>query len=165
MKLFKNWGVIFLILFVSFSAYKIYQKRQDANENIVGEVEYNQLPSSFKGFYEKFHKDSLYQIAHITFPLDGYPASVDSVSAAQGGFRWYPETWLFLKLDGLNDSFYVRKFKIPLAGFVEETIQQKQTPFATYRRFAKNGDEWQLIFYSDMNPMRLDETQQMPDAK
>ena len=47
------------------------------------------LPDDFVAFYEKFHADSAYQMAHIQFPLEGYPAQADSSVLAKGDFRWW----------------------------------------------------------------------------
>ena len=113
-----------------------------------------ELPVDFVTFYEKFHQDSAYQMAHIIFPLEGYPAQVDSATIAEGTFRWYAESWRMHKMAGFTSSDFTRTFEQTLPGIVNETVLQNGTPFGMFRRYYKRGDEWFLIMYSDMNPMK-----------
>lgn len=113
-----------------------------------------ELPADFVTFYEKFHQDSAYQMAHIIFPLEGYPAQVDSATIAEGTFRWYAESWRMHKMAGFTSSDFTRTFEQTLPGIVNETVLQNGTPFGMFRRYYKRGDEWFLIMYSDMNPMK-----------
>ena len=54
-------------------------RQKEAKESLSKEVS-KELPADFVAFYEKFHQDSAYQMAHIIFPLEGYPAQVDSAT-------------------------------------------------------------------------------------
>ena len=45
-----------------------------------------ELSNDFQVFYELFHRDSSYQMEHITFPLEGLPDYADSVDIADGVF-------------------------------------------------------------------------------
>lgn len=112
------------------------------------------LPTDFTTFYDKFHSDSAYQMAHITFPLEGYPSNADSATLANGGFYWQKDKWIMHKMEGFSDSLYNRQFDISMPGIINETIRQKNTPYSMYRRFYKRGDDWQLIFYADMNAVK-----------
>ena len=111
-----------------------------------------ELPADFVTFYEKFHSDSLFQMAHISFPLEGYPMSPDSATLASN-FRWTADKWRMHKGMMYADSLYTRKFDMPFPTAITEVIMQKQTPYGTYRRFLKRDNDWMLIFYSDMNRM------------
>ena len=113
-----------------------------------------ELPADFLAFYDKFHQDSAYQMAHIIFPLEGYPAQVDSATMAEGTFRWYAETWRMHKMAGFTNSDFTRTFDQAIPGIVNETVRQNGTPFGMFRRYYKRGDDWFLIMYSDMNPMK-----------
>ena len=108
------------------------------------------LPPDFVTFYEKFHADSAFQMAHISFPLEGYPMSPDSATLANN-FRWTADKWLMHRGAMFVDSLYTRRFDRPMATVITEVIMQKERPFGTYRRFLKRDDSWYLIFYSDMN--------------
>jgi hypothetical protein len=112
------------------------------------------LPKDFVAFYDKFHKDSAYQMAHITFPLDGLPTRADSSVFENGGFRWQKEDWQMHRLENFSDSMFIRQFEYPTEGYVHELVKQKDTPFGIIRRFYKRGDEWFLIFYADMNTIQ-----------
>ena len=108
------------------------------------------LPPDFVTFYEKFHADSAFQMAHITFPLEGYPMSPDSATLANH-FRWTADKWVMHRGAMFVDSLYTRRFDMPMKTVITEVIMQKDRPFGTYRRFLKRDDSWYLIFYSDMN--------------
>jgi hypothetical protein len=110
------------------------------------------LPDDFVSFYEHFHADSAYQMAHITFPLEGYPTAPDSATLASK-FHWKKEEWLMHRGKMFIDSLYTRRFEAPMPTVITETIIQKDQPVGTYRRFMKREDGWYLIFYSDMNRM------------
>jgi Domain of unknown function (DUF4348) len=112
------------------------------------------LPDDFVAFYEKFHADSAYQMAHIQFPLEGYPAQADSLVLAAGDFRWTADKWVMHRMQAFTDSLYNRTFDVSIPGIVNETIRQKNTPFGMYRRFYKRGEDWTLILYADMNPLQ-----------
>lgn len=109
------------------------------------------LPEDFIQFYDKFHSDSAYQMSHIQFPLEGYPTNADSIT---GQFFWTPDKWKMHTMKAFNDSLFTRKFEVPMPFAVNETVFQNNTPFGMMRRFFKKGDEWYLIFYSDMNAMK-----------
>jgi hypothetical protein len=110
------------------------------------------LAADFVMFYEKFHADSAFQMAHISFPLEGYPMAPDSATLASN-FRWTADKWVMHRGSMFIDSLYTRKFDSPLPTMITEVIKQKGTPYGSYRRFLKRDDSWYLIFYSDMNRM------------
>jgi hypothetical protein len=118
----------------------------------LNQTEAEGLAADFVQFYEKFHADSAYQMAHISFPLEGYPMSPDSATLANN-FRWTADKWAMHRGNMFVDSLYTRRFDSPLPNMITEVIIQKDRPFGTYRRFLKRDDGWYLIFYSDMNRM------------
>ncbi len=128
-------------------------RQKEAKESLSKEVS-NELPADFVAFYEKFHQDSAYQMAHIIFPLEGYPAQVDSATVAESTFRWYAETWRMHKMAGFTSADFTRTFEEKLPGMVNETILQNGSPYGMFRRYYKRGNEWFLIYYSDMNPIK-----------
>ncbi len=122
------------------------------SEPTLKQAESDALPADFVTFYEKFHADSVFQMAHISFPLEGYPMSPDSATLANN-FRWTADKWAMHRGNMFVDSLYTRRFEAPLPNMITEVIMQRDRPFGTYRRFLKRGDAWSLIFYSDMNRM------------
>lgn len=117
------------------------------------------LPEELKNFalfYEKFHGDSLFQIEHITFPLEGLPVQADSAAIMDNSFRWKQEDWVMHKKFDERASDYEREF-LPIGETIlVEKIVHKQTGFGMIRRFAKlgdNPDDWYLIYYAGMNKL------------
>lgn len=110
------------------------------------------IPADFVTFYEKFHRDSLYQMAHIAWPLQGETTiQKDTMKAEKKTIYWEKNQW---KMHRTID-FSTGEFKQTLTpvgdGIVMEVIKYSAANFGLERRFAKNMDgEWELIFYSDM---------------
>ena len=142
------------ILFITLSLSVGCKKNAQAKEVVISAEQAQTLPADFLEFYKKFHSDSLYQMAHIQFPLEGYPSQADEKTVAEGTFRWTADKWLMHRMEGFSDTLFTRKFESPLPEMVTEILKQRNTPFAMYRRFYKRGNEWMLIFYSDMNAMK-----------
>ena len=108
---------------------------------------------SFAPFYAKFHQDSVYQMAHIMFPLQGLPQQVDSNSLAQKDFYWDKESWSFQR-DLAEETGYTKQVKAIMPDMVEELILHPSGKFGIIRRFAKLGDDWYLIYFSGLNPIK-----------
>jgi hypothetical protein len=136
----------FLVILFLFSACKNQQKKE-AHTTVA-------LPADFLAFYEKFHADSAYQMAHIQFPLEGYPAYMDSSQLEKGTFYWQKEDWQIQNFNNFDKMEFTRHYEQPFEGVITEVIQKTNSPFGVYRRFYKRGDDWLLIFYSDMNSMK-----------
>jgi hypothetical protein len=117
----------------------------------LSQTEQTGLPTDFVAFYEKFHRDSSYQMAHITFPLDGMPSGGSADSIDLETFRWTADKWRMHRAEQFDEKEFVRSFEQPFEGAIVESIMKKNTPFGTMRRFMKRGNEWFLIFYADLN--------------
>lgn len=120
-----------------------------------------QLPDSlepdFVDFYQKFHRDSLYQVEHIVFPLQGLPAEADSLTLAEGRFYWQQEDWVMHHLLDPGNREYQLVFTPLNPDLIIEKIVHKPSGFGMMRRWARMGDDWFLIYYAAMN--RLAETE------
>jgi len=124
------------------------------NMNVTSEVGTpiaNDLPADFSNFYEEFHADSVYQINHVVFPLQGLPAYADSITMVEGTFRFQKEDWTTHKPFQDETGSFKREFKILGDGFVVEEIKDAQNGIGMQRRFAKRGAEWYLIYYAEIN--------------
>ena len=109
-------------------------------------------PVGFDLFYDRFHADSLYQMAHIRFPLEGLPYQVDSLTYASGTFRWQADKWIMHR--PVDTVGFDRSTRVITPTLIIETIKQRSTPYGISRRFMKDGEEWYLIYYSDMNQLK-----------
>ena len=107
------------------------------------------LPEDFVTFLDRFSTDSLYQMAHISFPLSGLPAYADSMTVAENNYKYYPADWVMHKpFSGQNN--FEQGFQIAGEGLVIERIGNKDG-FSMQRRFAKLSGEWHLIYYAAIN--------------
>lgn len=113
------------------------------------------LPDDFVTFYDKFLSDSVFQVAHIRFPLEGLPSYADSETANAGDFRWTKENWILNQPFDLKNKDFDRKFRQLTENLVEEIIYQKNGQLGTVRRFLKSGNDWNLIYYSGLNAMNI----------
>ncbi|MEO1438629.1 MAG: hypothetical protein AAFV80_24020, partial [Bacteroidota bacterium] len=108
------------------------------------------LPDDFKAFYKQFHEDSIFQLARISFPLEGVPNYIDS--SYTGNFYWKKENWRMHRSFDPTFGGYDRTFSYN-EYMVEETIKD-ENDFGTLRRFYKLDDQWTLIYYAGMNKFR-----------
>lgn len=105
----------------------------------------------FQNFYQQFHEDSLFQIAHISFPLEGLPPQADSSTILNENFRWQKENWRMQKKFDTQDGEFTKELAELGSGMIIEQITHKTGQFGMQRRFAKIGGEWKLIYYSALN--------------
>lgn len=110
-----------------------------------------QLPQDFLDFYEKFHRDSFYQIQHIVWPLQGdMSEQLDSTHFQKRNTEWQQENWRMQRTD-YNPNDYVLERNMLGEVMVIERIRAKSANYGVERRFAKQPDgEWALIYYSDL---------------
>ena len=109
------------------------------------------LPEGFADFYQKFHSDSLYQIEHTVFPLEGLPDHADSAAIAGNDFRWQAEDWRMQRQFDFEMSEFKRHIVPVNDMMVVERIVHQSGEFGMVRRFARVGGEWHLIYYAGMN--------------
>ncbi len=115
--------------------------------------EKHQLPDSFVEFYIQFHTDSIYQMNHIIFPLEGIPPLTDSLIQAEDfkNFKWQKEDWVLHRNMTELENNFKREYQ-EYGGIIIETINHSSNAFSMTRRFAQLGDDWHLIYYAAMNP-------------
>jgi hypothetical protein len=109
----------------------------------------------FDKFYLRFHRDTAYQAAHITFPLEGLPPNADSATIADESYRWQRENWVPHTL--FDDPQFERSFSTMNDFMVVELIRDTKSSVVMMRRWAKMGDEWYLIYYAAPNHLALQE--------
>lgn len=107
--------------------------------------------NSFETFYERFHKDSQFQMERIHFPLAGLPGMADSSSIVSGNYFHQKQNWVMLKyvnwdtIQGFN-----RVLEDSGLGVLDEYICT-QDHFCIVRRFAQLSNGWHLVYYANMN--------------
>lgn len=94
------------------------------------------IPEDFPSFYAKFHIDPEFQLNHVQFPLAG-KSKTES---------WDLESWEIHKPFS-NTSEFKRDME-NIGGIITETIIDNNGMFYIVRRFAKLGEDWNLIYYT-----------------
>jgi Domain of unknown function (DUF4348) len=115
------------------------------------------LPADFLSFYQRFHDDSLYQLEHVTFPLQGIPSDADSATIVDGKFRWQKEGWVMHHPIEDAEIQFSRSFKKISDEMVVENIKVAAGQYGMQRRFSKLGDDWYLIYYAAVNRLAVEE--------
>lgn len=113
------------------------------------------LPSDFVAFFDKFHADSAFQIAHILFPLEGLPsADTESDTLTTKRFFWQKLGWK--KHNKFTDPShqFLEWFEVINDRVIEHWIQMKGSNMFIHRRFAKLDDGWYLIYYAGLRPVK-----------
>ena len=116
-----------------------------------------ELPGDFLEFYRRFHADSVYQLEHIQWPLQGETSySIgDTTQGPQQATSWQRESWRMHHDIGQASAEFNRTFEQLGDVMIIERIRSKAGNYGLERRFAKQPDgSWELIFYSDMHEMR-----------
>ncbi len=110
-----------------------------------------ELPADFVEFYKRFHADSLYQIAHISWPLQGdVSEQIDSTHYRPKTNTWTLEEWRMMRLNFSPNDYLIQTQMLGDVMIIER-IRARSVSFGLERRFAKQpSGEWELIFYSDV---------------
>lgn len=108
------------------------------------------LPKDFLAFYQQFHADSAYQMAHIEWPLKGEKGvSQDSIGRSQLT-EWLPETWRMMHFPDTTMSTLKRGFETVGDVLVIERLSYPMVGYGYERQFYKEEDgQWRLIFYGE----------------
>jgi ribosomal protein L20A (L18A) len=106
------------------------------------------LSEDFEKFYEQFHVDSIFQMNHIVFPLEGRPAMKDSIPVPSD-FRWQKNDWVMHKTYDDMGGTFSRSFT-NFNNIIIEEISDASGEFTMVRRFSKLNGVWHLIFYKEM---------------
>jgi len=110
-----------------------------------------EIPKDFVAFYTQFHEDSLFQIKHITFPLEGLPPNADTLTMQMQDFRWAKDKWRMHHLPDEKNIDMEKKWVKLGDKVIVEMIQLNETKMAMQRRFAKTSMGWALTYYAAPN--------------
>ena len=105
------------------------------------------LSGDFIEFYERFHSDSVYQIEHITFPLEGFYRNFEEEEDIIYSIIWTEDNWILHRRFDPSDKFFKQEFQMLGNSAVTETISALDGLFRMERRFARLSDGWNLIYY------------------
>lgn len=112
------------------------------------------LPGDFSAFFDRFHEDSVYQVEHIMFPLEGLPASTgDGDTLTSLRYFWQKADWKIHRHINDPGQNFDNWFEVTDARVIEHWIQMKGTNLYMRRRFAKLDDGWYLIYYQGLRPV------------
>lgn len=132
-------------------------KNKNGDLKVSDQVQTNDaIPEGFEEFYAQFHRDSLYQMEHISWPLEGARGiQADSTHTGTVSATWMPEGWQMHRLDFLNNNDYQRDWTALGDIMVIERIRARAVAFGIERRFGKQPDgSWKLIYYSDIHEFK-----------
>jgi hypothetical protein len=140
-----------MLLLIGLGALLFHCRRTTGSES-TAPMEVPEGYQAFAEFYQRFHEDSLYQMEHIIFPIQGLPPKVDSATLARNDFRWHKEDWKMhrpIEVDDFNRTF------IPYGeDLIVERIIHETGEYGMLRRWAEINGEWYLIYYVAMNRLK-----------
>lgn len=111
-----------------------------------------QLPADFLSFYDKFHSDSLFQIDHIAWPLQGVTTEqIDSAQSRKKTVYWEKKNWRMHRPVDFQSGEYKQRWEMLGDLLIIERISYAAANYGLERRFARRDDgAWEMIFYADM---------------
>ncbi|MBK6931847.1 MAG: hypothetical protein IPH12_13670 [Saprospirales bacterium] len=119
------------------------------------QVTEEQLPAGFLAFYRQFHADSLYQLAHISWPLQGITTvEMDSIRREKRPVSWEQKTWRMHHPVDFSSGEFKREWQLLGEELVVERISYAAANYGLERRFMRQSDgEWVMIYYADMQEL------------
>ena len=124
-------------------------------QNLQQAKEEADLPKDFLEFYQKFHTDSTYQMAHIEWPLKGETGIAQDSTTKRQLAEWTPETWHIMHLPDVSVSTLKRNFEMVGEVLVIERMSYPMVGMGYERQFFKEEDgSWRLIFYGELQMMQ-----------
>ena len=118
-----------------------------------GQKAVDTLPDDFVAFFDRFHTDSAYQMAHIMFPLEGLPATTgDGDTLTITRYFWQKGDWKIHHRFTDPGHDFEQWYEVLNDRVIEHWILMKGTNLHMKRRFAKLEDGWYLIYYQGLRP-------------
>lgn len=135
-----------LIIFFVFFGFAECKKTNTTTQKSTSSIN---LPAGFKEFYQKFHSDSIFQMQHIVFPVEGLKRmnieGKDTILSYT-----YPESeWRMNHLFDTSNADFNQSFYLPDENTVIDKITGTKGVFCLERRFANLSDGWNLIYYAE----------------
>lgn len=140
--------VLSRLAFFSFLFLLACQKPAPSSEN----QKPGEKSGDFETFYDRFHTDEAYQLAHIPFPIKGAPDNAANKPGYDENFTWTKENWVINKPIDLKGTQFKRELQSVSDELVVERLIHESGSYGMVRRFAKIDGEWMLIYYQGVNP-------------
>jgi hypothetical protein len=124
------FATIILLTFTSCDKFRTQEKKNISNSSI----------ENFDSFYDKFHKDSLFQLSRIKFPLKGGPDRGDINE------EWTKENWHILKtmIYDVDTTQYKVSYKKLEKSFIEK-VWLEDSGFSFEYKFELINNKWFLV--------------------
>lgn len=108
-------------------------------------VEKATVNEDFNSFYNKFHRDSVFQIKRIKFPLEGY-----AIDTSEQTTVWNKNNWITHRntIDAVDTAVF-KVETIKQVGTYYEKIFIEGGGFASERLFKRINGKWYLVKYID----------------
>jgi len=107
----------------------------------------------FDKFYYRFHIDTIFQLEHISFPLEGMPSHYGDLDIDIETYKWQKEDWTHHNL--ITSKEFESNFQVLDETLITEFIIHEKGTMGMKRRFSKSEDGWFLIYYAGMNPIKI----------
>lgn len=120
-----------------------------------GQAAANEQYADFVAFYERFHRDSAYQMAHVQFPVEGLPSGADSLTVMRDDFVWTPENWRIHRRIDFDNSDFTQQLIPVTDDLIVERITHKTGQFSMERRFTRWEGEWHLTYFVGLNNQEI----------
>ena len=138
-------SMIWLIFVVSISIVACKQDHSATTQDVVA----TPIPDDFQSFYTDFHSDSLFQMQHILFPLDGMTTD-NTQGMALVHTKWHSDNWLIhMPFDAMGGTYNRDLFN--MNGLIIEHIKSYNGEYGMERRFSKIDNQWMLIYYTSLS--------------
>lgn len=148
---YQNRAVLFLLLLGTIIASCKQDKKTTQTSTSEAEI-ITELPEDFTVFLDKFLSDSIFQIEHISFPLEGLPADADSMTIVNG-YTFKRDEWRAHKPLDEEDDYFQQSFRVISKDLVFEYIQSSDKAFFLERRYIRHTDGWKLVYFQDLQMM------------
>ena len=139
---------LFSLALILITGWSACQSKKEGNVSADKKTAAYETPS-FLEFYERFGKDSVFQMNHITFPLEGMKSVKNEETIIDPDFRWSQDEWVLHKSFDDMDGTFIKEF-YDINGIVIEIISDPSGKFSMERRFGKLSHGWHLIYYREM---------------
>lgn len=138
-----------IVCYLIFTLLLLASCKEAATEN-ASDIGEEGMPSDFENFYEQFHSDTVFQLEHIVFPLQGLPDFASTEIIKEDKYYHKKAEWkCHQKID--PDSEMDQEFVQVSDSFIIEYIRHAKENLTLERRFAKMDDGWFLIYYVGLN--------------